>query len=290
MFHVTWRTALAAALGGVALAALTPRASADIMIDVVPSIAPNAPGSPSTVGYGLNAITGLMNNQSSVGNPALPTHYSVAGPVVPLSHMIVTDFPSWHGKANPGAVFGPAFANETGNRLHFGLRAIGDGQTQFSLSQVTFEMHSSDPNDTFQVLESFALDNYSPFRVGISWGADRVPGGGDDSVYDAGQSGALLVDELYLVGVGNAAEALSSDPGTTNQGRIDARCIACLQGQSMVTVTGTYFIGDGFSASADVAVEGCVPEPASVAMWAGVVAAAGYVVRRRRQRRQGVEA
>src|SRR5262245_15416952 len=114
--------------------------SGPITIEIFPSIAPNAFGSPSFSGYAANAQTGLQSGVTSVGNPALPTFYSTVSQIT-ASQIVVTNFPSWLGQANPGAAFGAAFASELGSRLHFGLHVNGNG-TQFSLSQLSFAMHS----------------------------------------------------------------------------------------------------------------------------------------------------
>ena len=92
-----------------------------ITLDVVPSSAPNANGSPSWAGYLANALNSLENNLGNIGSRATdPTAYEIAGPVVQPSDFMVTSFNSWQGVAGP---LPAPFTSELGNRMHFGLHA-----------------------------------------------------------------------------------------------------------------------------------------------------------------------
>lgn len=120
-------------------------AYADILTEVFPSVAPNAFGSPSYSGYVSNAIHAILNGLPAYGNPNDPTYYQQQSTIAP-NQMIVTGFPSWLGSANPGTVFGPAYANELGNRPLFGVVInAGPGAPSISISELSFAATSNDP-------------------------------------------------------------------------------------------------------------------------------------------------
>ena len=108
-------------------------ANADPVITVSPTIAPNIFGSPSFPSWEQNAISALRAGVPAFGNPASPTYYYQTTTTT-YGGIIVTDFPSWMGQTNPGAVFGAAFANELGNRALFSLHILGDQNNAFSIS------------------------------------------------------------------------------------------------------------------------------------------------------------
>jgi hypothetical protein len=239
---------------------------ASISFEVFPSPAPNAFGSPSwNPGYVQNALNALENGLSSVGDPATdPTAYYQVTQETDLQN-IVTGFPSWLGSADPGTVFGPAFANELGNRLHFGLHIVDTGG-QFSLSELSFDMESSDPGDTFQFVGDFAgaSDAYSSTRIGINYGPDGVKGGGDDVLINSGPA-SQLINELVYVGVGNAVAPGGSCTGT-DQSTID--CIkAFYDSISPFSISTTYTLtapGNIVLGSASASVDlVSTPEPAT---------------------------
>ena len=126
---------------------------------------------------------------------------------------IVTGFPSWKGQADPGTVFGTSFANELGNRLHFGLVIIGTNGTTFSLSELAFDMESTDPGDTLQFTGDFSdpSNAYSTTRVGIA---------PDGTVIMSGPA-TQVVKALYYVGVGNAIAPNDIGCTGTDQQQID---------------------------------------------------------------------
>lgn len=214
-------------------------AHAGVIIMVFPSPAPNFFGSPSFSGYAANAINALENGLSSVGNPAAtPTAYYRVSQENDKDN-IVTGFPSWLAFANPGTVFGPAFASELGNRLHFGLAIIGTNGTTFSLSELSFDMESSDPGDTFQFIGNFSppsdpSNDYSPTRVGVALDGTFITSGPSSQVVKA----------FYYVGVGNAVAPndVSCTTGTDQQ-QID--CVQAFYDSIMpFRITTTYTLTD----------------------------------------------
>src|SRR5208282_2334408 len=92
-----------------------------ISLSVFPALAPNRWGSPSWNAWASNAVTAILNGYSSYGDPSLPEFYQQITNAVSVTNNLVTSFPSWMGVADPGTAFGPAFANELGNRLTFGM-------------------------------------------------------------------------------------------------------------------------------------------------------------------------
>ncbi|MBI5708371.1 MAG: hypothetical protein HZC36_15420 [Armatimonadetes bacterium] len=246
--------ALSASLAGVALAQSGPT------IDVYGSFAPNAYGSPSWGGYVSNAMYALENGLSSVGTPATdPTaYYQVT--TAPLSRNMVTSFNSWLGKADPGTAFGPAFASELGNRLHFGLRIISLGTAnRFRLEDLTFDMNSSDGGNELDFDGDFIGYTYEARRMGIDYGGDGIKGTLDDIVYASGQAGTNFVNELCYVGVGNAWWPW---PGT-DQAQIDSEVARVMALGMPNTVSTSYSIvinGSTYSNTGSVVL---TPEPAS---------------------------
>ncbi len=230
---------------------------AGITIAVHASSAPNAYGSPSWAGYVANALYALENDLSSQGDRSTdPTGYERAPAEVPGSEIAVTSFRSWRGEVEPAA----PFDNEHGNRMHFGLHAYGDGSTQFTLEDLTFEIASSDPWNSLSFVGDFIGYGYSSTRYGIDWGPNRVKGGGDDVVYTSG-NGTTLVDEIVYVGVGNAwwpggDDDTPSDPDEGKQQAMDD-FLEFIADYGPISVSCTYaIIDDTGSASVDV-----VPSP-----------------------------
>jgi hypothetical protein len=241
-----------------------------ITINVTASSAPNT-GTPVWNGYAANALYALENGLSTNGDRSTnPTGYEAAPAQVDPWEIAVTSFKSWRGTVNPTG----AFANEHGNRMHFGLHAIGDGTTQFALNDLTFALHSSDAgvyegvpwSDTLVYVGDFIGYNYNgTTRYGINWGTDRVKGGGDDVVYTLG-NGTTLVDEIVYVGVGNAWWPGGDDPNPSNpaggaQAAMDDY-FAWVASEQPIDVTCSYSIL-GSTGSDMVTV---VPEPATVCL------------------------
>lgn len=241
-----------------------------ISLNVVPSSAPNVFGSPSWAPYAANALNSLENGLGNIGNRTTdPTAYEIASPIVDPGEFMVTSFNSWRGVAYPPA----PFAAELGNRMHFGLHAVGDGATLFRLEDLTFNMTSSDgPNSLGYAGNFVGLSYNGTTRYGINWGPDRVKGGGNDIVYTSG-NGTTLVDEIVYVGVGNAFWPQPTGAQTPQQA-IDA-AIAYVNGNLPFTLQTTYTIL-GHDGVGTVTV---IPAPGAFAL---ALAGAGIVLRRRR--------
>ena len=249
-------------LAGCLLMGATGMAQAtSIDIQVTPWLAPNSYGSPSFAGAVANEEYALLNGLSAYGTPGTPTYFQARSDVT-SAEAVVTGFPSWMGRADPGSVFGPAFANELGNRMHFGLLALGNGM-QFSASDLSFVMTSTDPYNALDYAFPGGSYTYSSELVGILYGADGVLGGGDDTFITSGPS-TQLVDALVGRGSGNSFAAYCS--GCTiaqQQAAIDG--VAAYPG-SPFDFTGTYTIATTsgtFDGSGTFHVS-TVPEPATL--------------------------
>ena len=221
---------------GLAVASITmPAQSANITLDIFASSAPNVFGSPSWNAYAANALNSLENGLGTTGDRNItPTAYEVLADYFDPGDVMVTSFNSWRGTANPAV----PFDNEYGNRIHFGLHAFGDGgagSTRFRLSDLSFYINSSDAVLNFS--GNFSAYNFDgTTRYGIDWGADRVKGGGDDTLITGPGSGMVLIDELVYVGVGNAywPQDIAEMADTT----------AYIYDEDL-TITGGYMISDG---------------------------------------------
>ena len=108
-------------------------------------MAPNVFGSPSWGTYQTNSINALLSGAYSMGTPNTPGYYQQRSNVT-SNDLIVTGFPSWEGQVDPGTAFDPAYANEYGNRGHFGVVIDGNGQ-QISIDQLSFTAASNDPGN-----------------------------------------------------------------------------------------------------------------------------------------------
>ena len=203
-----------------------------------------------------NSVTAIETYQSTNGDPSLPSYYAAqTAPLTPFD-LIVTGFPSWRGLADPGTVFGSAFTNEYGNRVHFGLDISGNG-TQFSISQLCFTESSNDPGNGLGFSFGKGSYTYSSNYVGIIYG----PGGPS---YITSGPNTQLVDRVVGRGSGNANAAYC--PGCTvaeQQAAIDA-LLPFFAG--MTELTGTYTLTDSGNqllsqGSASIAVTSAVPEP-----------------------------
>ena len=150
-------------------------------------------------------MTAILTGCSSYGDPSLPTYYQQITNAVPVTNNMVTSFPSWMGVADPGTVFGPNFANESGNRLTFGMDIKG-GTNLISIAQLSFIMASTDPGNTLDWTYSPIPYSYSglntgsadPVYLGIIYG----PNG--QNTYVTNGPATQLVNEIVTCGSGNA--------------------------------------------------------------------------------------
>jgi hypothetical protein len=221
--------------------------SGGITITVFPALAPNRWGSPSWNTWASNAVIAILNGYSSYGDPSSPTFYQQITNAVPVTNNLVTSFPSWMGVADPGNVFGPAFAQESGNRLTFGMDIKG-GTNLISIAQLSFTMISTDHGNTLDWTYSPIPYSYSglntgsanPVYLGIIYG----PNG--QKTYVTNGPATQLVNEIITCGSGNAwwPDGTSADSIATQQSNIVA-CASQLGTQSFF-FTGTYTI-DGIS-------------------------------------------
>ena len=257
---------------------------ADIVVNVYPTLAPNRFGSPSYDPWVANSISALQSGSSSAGTPGAPTFYQQLAPGLnlPTATIVVTNFPSWRGNADPVGTFGAAYANEIGNRLLFSLTIQGTLGTTFSISQLSFTASSSDPGNQMGFTFAAGSYQYGIDYVGINYGADHLPGGvgvNADTIITSGPNNQL-VDVLFGRGSGAGLQALSSDPGATNQERIDLVALAA----GSFTFTGTYTIGGVTGSSFENF--NVIPEPGVVALLlAAFAAAAGRLLVRSGSRR-----
>ena len=229
-----------------------PVLSGGITITVFPALAPNRWGSPSWNAWASNAVTAILNGYSSYGDPSSPTFYQQITNAVPVTNNMVTSFPSWMGSADPGDVFGPAFAQESGNRLTFGMDIKG-GTNLISIAQLSFTMTSTDPSNTLDWTYSPIPYSYSglntgsanPVYLGIIYG----PNG--QNTYVTNGPATQLVNEIITCGSGNAwwPDGTSADSIATQQSNIVA-CATQL-GTQPFFFTGTYTI-DGMAGTNSV--------------------------------------
>ena len=226
--------------------------SGGITITVFPALAPNRWGSPSWNAWASNAVTAILNGYSSYGDPSSPTFYQQITNAVPVTNNLVTGFPSWMGQADPGNVFGANFAQESGNRLTFGMDIKG-GTNLISIAQLSFTMTSTDPSNTLDWTYSPIPYSYSglntgsanPVYLGIIYG----PNG--QKTYVTNGPATQWVNEIITCGSGNAwwPDGTSSDSIATQQSNI-VLCASQIGNQPFF-FTGTYTI-DGISGTNSV--------------------------------------
>jgi hypothetical protein len=228
----------------VALLAAGARAQAQgVSITVIPALAPNAYGSPNWSAWVSNATTALINGCSTYGDPSSPSYYQRAPAVISVTNNIVTGFPSWNSRANPGAVYGANFANESGNRIQFGIDIKG-GTNLISISQLSFSAHSSDTNNSLDFTFGQGSYNYSASYVGIIYG----PGG--TNTYITSGPATQPVNEIVGRGSGNAWDTYDTSGNVTSQ-QSNLDLLISQFGSQPFNFSGTYTIA-GVTASNSV--------------------------------------
>lgn len=260
----------------VLLAAAMPVSGAPIQITIIPSIAPNSFGGAGWPGYAANALAALETSQVTAGDPWSPSYYSAQTTPVSPGDLIVTGFPSWLGQPAPAEAFGPAFANEYGNRVHFGLVINGNG-TKFSLSELTFTEASNDRANLLGFTFPQGSYTYSNTYVGI---IDTV----DGPTYVTSGPSTQLVDRV--VGRGSGAGLPVYCAGCTVEQQRSAILEVLPAFDGMTRFSGTYSLMDpdqGMLASASAWVDVApVPEPGGMVQVVGGLALIAIGVARKR--------
>lgn len=256
-------TALAVASFGIS--------QAQINIDVYASPAPNFFGSGSWGAYLSNALIGIENGGTTTGSVGPTQYYNTNGQTWGVENNIVTNFDSWMGTAGASAPFN----GELGTRWHFGVRVVSAG-TRFALENLTYNMSSLE-QPALNTSGSFAGASFSSTRFGIDY-VDGVKGNGNDITYTSG-NGTTLVDEIIYVGVGNAFAVLDTDPGATNQDKLN-NATGSLAGYTLTTTYGIDFGAGNVATGSAFTDFDAVPEPASMTALALGIAA---LVRKKRK-------
>jgi len=256
-------------------------ASASVTITVVASSAPNYYGSPSWGTYSSNAMYALRNGLANYGGDqsVTPTAYAALGASANVGTNMVSgydpgyplsDFYSWMGQSSPTG----AFANERGNRIHFGMSMVASVGTQIQLDHIVVSITGSGDLSALNADFNY-LGNYSATRQGLLRGFDGILGTGDDTLITSG-SASQLVDAVYVVGAGSAIW-----PGSPAEMADFMNTWGSTYGS--LNMTGTYKLLDGAgsglvldSGSTTVAI---VPAPGAAAL----IGLAGLVATRRRR-------
>lgn len=264
--------AAALACGSTAMAQTGPT------IKVTPYLAVNAFGSPSYAAEISNQNSALYKGQSSAGTAGTPSYYQAQSNIF-TTDLLVTNFASYRGSADPAATYGSAYANELGTRGAFGVFVNGNG-TQFSISQLSFSAVGTGNAGALTAYGNYSDTHYLDFAnptgsynygngyEGILVGNDGILGTSDDVFVTSGAN-TQMVDALVGRGSANAYSVLcGTDPdadfgpcGAGNQSYIDE---AAAGFPFPGTYTGTYSLG-GVSGSGSFSVT-TAPEPATWAM------------------------
>lgn len=208
----------------------------DVSITVIPAFAPNVYGSPSWNAWVSNATTAIQNGYVSYGDPTSPAFYQQAPNVISVTNDIVTGFPSWEGLADPGDVFGAAYAQELGNRLQFGVDIKG-GTNLISISQLSFTAQSTDPGDTLGFSFAEGSYSYSASYVGI------IYGDGGTNTYITSGPATQLVNEIVGRGSGNAWAVYDTSGNISSEQSNIAYTVLQISTQPFA-FTGTYSLGE----------------------------------------------
>lgn len=212
--------------------------------EVIPAYAPNGPtASPSWGGWVNNAIAELRKLPASSAVRGAPDYDPTAYETIPAdasmpiqpSEIIVTVDPSWRGGADDTVGWdgpGNEFADENGNRAHFGFALETDGNMKLDVATLNIQwekhwMNNDELMGTSEIildpmtLGAFGDRNFTDALVGVEYGADGEPdwisGNSDDILHISGTS---AVDAIYYVGVGDGLEPDQIE-GATTQEEID---------------------------------------------------------------------
>lgn len=222
-----------------------------------------------------NFNTSITGTPISSGNPSItPGAYTnlsgTPGGFVQIAPQAFLTSPqnSWGGQLNPGTVFGPGFASEQGNFVFFGLRVDGNNAGiggNFNLANLTLDL--STPTSFFA---PFTIPSASIFPNGYDTPGLRA--------FDA--AGNLLTGAFEAPNVENVRLAYFSGVGLSNSGATIADALNQILGlvaaNDGLEITGTYNLafGQGNNVSGSATFE-IVPEPTSLAVWAGIAGALG---------------
>jgi hypothetical protein len=212
-------------------------------ISVTPTLAPNAFGSPSWAGWVNNAVSALETGATTAGTPGTPGYYQALpnGAVLSVSQNIVSGFSSWQGIAPGGGIF----SSELGNRVQFGFVLDGQG-AKVDIANLSFVGSSTDPGNSLGFSFAPGHYTYSSDYVGILFTDPS------HTSFTTVTSGTGFVDMIVGRGSGNAWDVYSSDPGATDQDKINNRIngVWNAAGQTPFTFTGTYTYSVGAYGSA----------------------------------------
>lgn len=254
-------------------------------ITVTPYLAVNAFGSPSYGAQIANQNAALLNGQTSAGTPGTPSYYQAQSNIL-TTDLIVTNFASFGGVANPGG----AYANELGTRAAFGLFINGNGSL-FSIAGLSLNVvgagnsGADDYNATPYLNFSRAAGsyNYGDGYVGILFGGNGVLGGGDDTYVTTGIN-TQLVNALVGRGSGTAYAVTCgttvNDFGPCN-GDLQSYIDEAAAGYPFPsTYTGTYsLLGATGSGTFNVSAPAAVPEPGTWTMMIFGFGLVGFALR-----------
>jgi hypothetical protein len=262
----------AALLLGFAPSAAYAAASVEVFSFLAPSTA-----SPSYFGNSVNTQFALRSFPMQSGMPGTPAFAAPVGSIDVKSLVSTSGFNAWNGAAGPTG----DFAGEFGNSVRFGVRVLGQGGQQVSLSQLGFSTLSNDLNYPFSSTILGASLNYGfNSALGVLAGPDGDLFTFDDVLVAAGPS-TTLVDMFLFV-----------SPGLS----LSASCSGCTLSQQQAAIDGAanLFTGTSIGAFATMGVNsgqaqmnitrmtGAIPEPATWAMLITGFGLVGATLRKRR--------
>jgi hypothetical protein len=258
-----------------------PADGAPVTVQVIVSIGPNPNSSPSFDAYASNAMTALLNGQTSAGTPGTPSYYSVvSSPQLQTNQIVATGFPSWQGVAPPGG----AFSGEFGSFVYYSAHITSNG-TPFSLHDVSVAFSSSDATVNAAISpfsDNWASNDYSQFRVG------RLASNG--SLVTSGDGGQQ-VTELWMLGAAIALQPPFGNQGGSDQDALN-NFIAQQNALTDFTFAGNFSVSNRGSGGADPVVgpsnlvgpEAGVPEPTTGVLWSAAAVGLWAASRWRRAR------